>query len=214
MTDIEFLQSWGLTEEENQKRLEMVNNGQLVQIRVGCDTGITRVMNCEEIHGKYIKHSLSGWIATCRVCDKAFKNKNIETVLVYVNDDRISEFVDAKLLEEELILAERQVDLETEQETKKKEQKTNERKAEQGNRTVVNVIRNAETGLWRIVGGENGRLDRPVFFQALGEMRDSFKLVTNEFLASAPQPEKHEQKHFDLLTKNFAYKIIDEVFEE
>lgn len=72
--------AWGLTWEESEEVRQKVENGENVQISIGCDTGIRSCYTLHEEleHGK--KYNEGGeWIRYCTVCDEALKRVRIET---------------------------------------------------------------------------------------------------------------------------------------
>lgn len=211
---VAFMASWQITPEQNNVMLEKFNTGELVQIKVGCDTGIVRTMNCYTAHKKYHVNGISGWVTRCKVCQMAFQNIEIQK-LYEPNMKEIIDVADAKIVAAELVKAIKQIDAETQMQNRQKAEQEAERKAEQGARTIVHVQKNLETGLWRILGGEHGRLERDVFFKARDEMRTAFQGAVRgntQLLASAIQPVS-KGKHFDLITENFAFQIVAEVME-
>jgi hypothetical protein len=211
---VEFMRSWNLSVEENDSRLEKLAKGELVRILVGCDSAKRSIMNCSTEHAQYRTQSQSGWITKCEICEKALHSLEIFNVYS-IELEKIIFVMESKQVEEEILQARKIVDSEHDLNARNIARETQRKKTEQGNRTIVSVEKNEETGMWKIIGGENSRLERSVFFAALNEMNDAFsdaRKTNSQTLATMTQPDG--KKYFDLLTANFAYKIVNVTFDE
>lgn len=206
------MKRWNLTVEENEARLEKLAKNEALKITVGCDTGIRKTLDCHENHKKY--HTGSGYITKCKICDLALGKLEIFNVYSF-EFEKIIRIVYAKEAREELEHAIKQVDAEMALTQRNEEAKVQRRENAKNGKTVVHIEKNTENGTWRIIGGENGRLERSVFFSALNEMNAAFSATAKgntQILNAAIQPEK--SGIFDLETEHFVYEIVSEVFEE
>ena len=217
---IEFMKSWGIeTTEINDKRLKDVQLGYLMEISIGCDTNIRRPIGlegkrCKKAHEDY---QVGMYATRCKICSNALDKLDVVNVydleresITYVV--RKSDFIFERMISHDLAKAEKGL---TERQAL---EKRTEIEKERENRTVVEIQHNLEYGMWKIIGFESTiSVDeyKRVFESAKNEMYEAFRESNKgntELLSSVTQPRKH--KHFDLLTNNFAYKIVDEVFEE
>lgn len=206
---IDFLKSWGITVEENEKNIARIEKGELIEIIIGCDSNLRNMMNCYDEHKEY--HRKNTMLSICNICNDALVKLEVENVYV---KNSIRYFVNTQMMNEEIEIRKKIVTVEKNMKKRQAEEKEKNIKDEQGNRIIVSVERNNETGEWRILGGDNyTRLERSVFFEALADMRLAFaKNTSDQILSSAIQPEK--SKFFALLTEKFAFRIDNEVFEE
>lgn len=212
---IDWLKSnWGISTEENDQNLQDVESGKLTNVWIGCDTDTHQCFAfCEENHGEKYKITTYSSIY-CVVCHNALKH--LKKFQVYVPKyQQIMYFVNKQEMLESMKKQEDEYISKMLEKRLKTEEKNAEILQEQGKRIFVSVELNSEYGSWRITGGQNGRLPYNTFLNAKNEMNQAFAQALPKektLLSSRPQPKKG--KYFDLLTENFAFKIVSEIFEE
>ena len=88
--------------------------------------------------------------------------------------EKVQYYFETKDVNELIAKAEKKADESIEQKRIAEEEDKKAYELEKGNRIVGHIEKNLEYGTWRILGGEKGRLDKPIFFKALNEMNARF----------------------------------------
>ncbi|MEM0258491.1 MAG: hypothetical protein QW314_01365 [Thermoproteota archaeon] len=190
-------ETWNITPEENEKNLVRLANGEFLQISMhlnAADVYEFRVYNCDKTlnHARFIDYG------HCEACERGLRGLHGINIFGPATH-RVETYVVAAEALPAIHRAEIEIDAEIATEKEKERQETErkaaEEKAERGNRTVVKVTESFVDGLWTIIGGENGRLPKEVWKQAMHEMKEGYRIGGNG----------QKGKYYALLTEHFAF---------
>ncbi|MEM0124298.1 MAG: hypothetical protein QXF41_02020 [Candidatus Micrarchaeaceae archaeon] len=193
-------ENWNITPEENEKNLARLANGEFLLTDShlnAMDVYEFRVYNCDETlnHARFIH------CGRCEACERGLRGLHGVNIFDPATH-RVETYVVAAEALPAIRRAEIEIDAEVaaekEKERQEAERKTAEERAERGNRTVVHVTESFVDGLWTIIGGEDGRLPKEVWKQAMQEMREGRQIGGNG----------QKGKYYALLTEHFAFKRI------